>query len=95
MAIARQITCIRQNGGKERHERITHVGGYWGPGGTLAIETEASAISQINSGTYKYHVRVGSDDVNVIVIHHYPKNYLRTAPDKTPADNLLSLPTCA
>lgn len=92
----RQIKCIRQIIWRDRHERITHVGGDWGYNNARVVITEDEAMRDINTNTHSYFVRdARGDEAEVIVVRHHPKNYLRTDPDKTTADNLLSLPECS
>ena len=82
--MSRQVTCINSNG-----DRNTHLGGSWGR------VTEEDAIGQINAGTQSYHVRVGVNDVRVVVAYREGRAYLKTERDGTRADNLLSLPNCS
>lgn len=89
MATSRQIKCIIQSSWKERHERITSVGGDWG-----RVSSE-DAIRHIENGTYTYYVRVNGYDAKVIVAERLGRKYLKTESDTTTVDNLLSLPTCS
>ena len=95
MAISRQVKCINKSDRPNRHERITHIGGDWGIGGTRVKITEDQAIRDIELGNYTYHVRVGLYDVKVIVATHLNRKYLKTESDNITVDNLLSLPECA
>ena len=71
-----------------RHERIRNIGGEWGK------TSQSSAINDIETNTHTYHVRVGYNDVKVIVATHLGNKYLKTENDTTTVDNLLSLPEC-
>lgn len=88
MATSRQVKCIIQSSGRERHERITHIGGDWGR------ITETDAIYYIEVGSFEYFVKVGGYETKVIIAERYGKKYLKTIADTTTTDNLLSLPTC-
>ena len=88
MATSRQVKCINKTDRPNRHERIRNIGGDWGK------VSESDAITQIKNGTYAYHVRVGYNDVKVIIAYHLERPYLKTESDTTTVDNLLSLPEC-
>ena len=81
--MSRQVTCTKRN-----TERITHIGGSWG------TVSEAVAIPEIKANPNAYHVRVGNDDVRVIVASREGREYLKTERDGTRADNLLNLKEC-
>lgn len=95
MSTSRQVTCIKQNIFKDRHEKITHIGGNWGTNGTRVTITEEQAIKDIRNNI-SYFVKDSKGDVAKIeIIKHFSgKEYLKTIPDHTKADNLLSLPPC-
>lgn len=88
MATSRQVKCINKTDRSSRHERIQSLGGDWGK------VSESIAISHIELGTFSYHVRVGLNDVKVIIATHLGRKYLKTESDSTTVDNLLSLPEC-
>jgi hypothetical protein len=90
MATPRRVTCV-----KRTHEKITHIGGPWGPYGECKIVTELEAIRLMNAGIYVYHVDVRGTDVKVIEAHDKGVPYLRTAPDASKIDNLAALPDCS
>ena len=48
----------------------------------------------IDSGNYSFHVKVGIYDVPVRTYIVNGVKYIRTAPDNTTVDNLLSLDQC-
>jgi hypothetical protein len=88
-----QVTCITKPHPHSPREHITHVGGVNPQGGHWYYMREQVA-DMIDSGNYTFHVKVGKYDVPV---RTYVKNhikYLRTAPDDTTVDNLLSLDQC-
>ena len=89
MATLRQVKCVVQLPWKDRHERITHLGGEWGK------VKAAEAITHIEKRTYTYYVRVGKKDVKIIVAESSGKKYLKTKADSVAIDNLLSSRTCA
>jgi len=87
-----QITCITKPNRESTTEHITHVGGYGSKQWKLEVET---VIDRIEGGIERFFVHVGRDEADVIVMS--PKGrrkYIRTEPDLTKADNLLSLPSC-
>jgi Protein of unknown function (DUF3892) len=88
MPTSRQIACINKKDRYSASERITHVGGTWGK------IPESEAINHIRLGIYTYHVKVGGVDVPVEVDYREGVPYLKTKPDWTKRNNLLSLPEC-
>lgn len=94
MAISREVKCINKPDRESAYQRITHLGGDWGAGGSRIKVTEDDAIKHIESGLYTYHVKTAYRDVNVFVSSNNGRKYLRTTSDDTTKDNLLSLPEC-
>jgi hypothetical protein len=84
--MATQITCIVPDS-NDPDARIDSVGG---PGWT---KSEDIVIAEIEAGA-GYVVEVDGALVDVIVAERDGRQYLRTDPDKTTANNLLSLPEC-
>ena len=85
---AYRITCVTKDDKKGKgYETITAVGGLgW-------KKTVPQVISALRAGD-TFFVEVGSNRVGVI---GYPKNnptFIRTDPDGTKDDNLLSLKAC-
>jgi hypothetical protein len=74
-------------------EHITHVGGL-NSEGAFWHYTREQVADMIDSGNYHFHVKVGLFDVPVRTYVLHGKKYLRTAPDNTTRDNLLSLDEC-
>lgn len=88
--ISHQITAIRKLDRYSSHEHITHVK-YDG----LVYKRE-HVISLIKNRTDSFYVKVGTAMAWVEVMHPgFPRApYIRTIPDNTGKDNLLSLPEC-
>jgi len=88
--ISHQITAIRKPYRYSSHEHITHVK-YDG-----LVHTREQVISLINTRTDSFYVKVGTAIAWVEVVYlgfpHSP--YIKTYPDYTGKDNLLSLPEC-
>lgn len=62
---------------------------WWSP------REKEDAISDIESGSYRYYVGDGDDEVDINVIDDKDKGkYLRTNPDDTTNNNLDDLPDC-
>jgi Protein of unknown function (DUF3892) len=87
-----QITCITKPNRQSTVEHITQVGGYGSKQWKLDVET---VIARIEGGLENFFVRVGQNEADVIVISPTGRRkYIRTEPDLTKVDNLLSLPEC-
>jgi hypothetical protein len=91
--ISNQVTCITKPHPHSPREHITHVGGV-NPQGVYWHYTREQVAAMIDSGEYNFHVRVGTRDVPVRTYILRGVKYLRTAPDDTTVDNLLSLDQC-
>ena len=84
--MAKQITCIVPDG-DDPDRRIDAVGGAgW-------QKSEDTVIEEIENGE-KYFVDVDGTKVDVIVAERKKRKYLRTDPDETTENNLLSLTDC-
>jgi hypothetical protein len=84
--MAIEITCIIPDS-SDPDERIDSVGGLgW-------TKDEDTVIGEIEEGR-EYFVEVDSARVTVLVSERDGRKYLRTDPDETSENNLLSLPTC-
>ena len=85
-----QITAIRKPDRHSTHEHITHVK-Y-----DEVIHPVGDVIRLIQNKTDSFYVKVGTLVIGVEVV--YPgmgrQPYIRTRPDGTGVDNLLSLPPC-
>lgn len=88
----RQITCITTSGPKSDCTCITHVG-RWTDIGRI---TTQDAVRRIENriDTFWVQDRADGSRVNVHVAQRGDRKYLRTNPNDTPRDNLLSLPEC-
>jgi hypothetical protein len=85
--MARQILCILTIS-RTHHEHITQVGGAWG---TISRE---ECARQIHSGQETYYVVGGRYRADVEAYQRGGIWYIKTQPDATTKDNLLSLPDC-
>jgi hypothetical protein len=86
--MATQISCIVRDG-SDPDNRIDEVGG------TGWQKSEDAVIAEIENGTGSYYVNVGGKEVDVVVREREGRKYLRTDPDETTENNLLSLPECS
>ena len=91
--VSNRVTCITKPRPHSPREHITHVGGVNPQGGTW-YNTRQEVADMIDSGKYNFHVKVGTYDVPVRTYILHGVKYLRTAPDDTTKDNLLSLDQC-
>ncbi len=85
--MAIRITCITPDA-EDPDTRIAGVGGLHG-----WTECEDTAIGEIEDGA-NYYVEVGVERIPVVVAERDGRKYLRTDPDKTTENDLLSLPHC-
>jgi hypothetical protein len=85
-----QITAIRKPNRDSSHEHITHVkyDGY--------IHLVEEVINGIFRRTDSFFVKVDGSTawVEVVPASAFRRTYIRTRPDWTGKDNLLSLPEC-
>jgi len=88
--ISHQITAIRKPDRHSTHEHITHVK-YDG-----VVHPRADVIKGILNRTDSFFVKVGGAMtwVEVVPASYYHEAYIRTKPDWTGKDNLLSLSEC-
>jgi hypothetical protein len=87
-----QISCITKPDRQSSTEHITHVGGYGASQWKLTVET---VIERIEGGLESFFVHVGHYEADVVVMSPVGRRkYIRTEPDLTKTDNLLSLPPC-
>lgn len=91
--MASQIKCITKPNAHSSHEAITHVGGARSNGGYFYI-TRTECANDIRTNRESYFVQVGNDKVDVIAYEKGGVWYIKTKPDSTLRDNLLSLPPC-
>ena len=84
-----QIVAIRKPNRQSEIEHITHVK----YDGTIHLREEV--IRRIRNRTDTFFVRAGGSVAWVEVVKPYGREpYIRTKPDWTGRDNLLSLPEC-
>jgi hypothetical protein len=84
--MATEITCIVPDS-SDPGQRIDSVGGSgW-------TKSEDTVIAEINAGA-EYFTNAAGQRADVIVMRDKQTPYLRTDPDTTTANNLLSLPGC-
>jgi hypothetical protein len=88
-----QITCITKPNRESPVDHITHVGGYGTSPWKLTVE---DVIQRIESGREQFFVHVGLYEADVIVVPEtaHKRKHIKTKPDATQKDNLLSLPEC-
>lgn len=85
--MATEITCIVPDS-SDPGGRIDAVGG---PGWQ---KDEDTVIREIDNGIESYFTNAAGQRADVVVMRDKPTPYLRTNPDQTTANNLLSLPQC-
>ena len=92
--MASQITCISKPDRFSSHEAITHVGGMRTNGTGFNI-TRQQRADDIRSGSESYFVQVGRYRIDVTAYQGSGGIwFIKTEPDETRKDNLLSLPEC-
>lgn len=87
-----EIICVNKPDRQSLVEHITHVGGYGAGQWTLPVE---EVIRRIEGRVEGFFVRVGANEADVFVVSPIGRRkHIRTNPDLTKLDNLLSLPDC-
>jgi hypothetical protein len=90
--MANRITHIRKPNVNSTVEHITHVKGSSSSGGVFEL-TVKEVIDSIKKGNYEFFVQVAGSQVIVTYQKSAVGNeYIKTEPDGTLKDNLLSLP---
>jgi len=90
-----QIKCINKPNRDSELEHITHVGGYGQSHWKLPVETVIDRIESRGSDHEDFYVKVGNAESDVVVVRPAGRRaHIRTTPDSTRRDNLLSLPEC-
>jgi Protein of unknown function (DUF3892) len=98
--IERQITCIRKHEHGDINHPIRWVGGLNVPSGQIFQMTQTDCIAAIDRGERFFVKGEDNSRADVHVLVHFPPwgpkgiRYIATAPDRSRADNLLSLPDC-
>ena len=90
--MSHQITCITKPDRESHHEAIQRVGGIEQNGSRFNI-TRIECYDYIKAG-HTFHVKVGHYDVKVEAYERNGGKFIKTYPDATKKDNLLSLPPC-
>lgn len=94
MASRHEIRCVSKDERYNPYERITHVGGV-NADGTRWLLPQQDAIVGMKTGMYRFFVRVGGVEVDVVIgVSPFGNDYLRTEADRTPDNNLLELQHC-
>lgn len=94
MAAQVRVECINKTSRTDAHERISHIGGT-NPSGASWRLAEDAAITEIEEGTWAFHVeRPQGDRVEVIIATRVGRKYLKTTADGDEPNNLLALPEC-
>jgi hypothetical protein len=88
-----RITCITKPHPQSPLEHITNVGGTRASGTSFYITREECA-RDIDNRREPYYVQVGRDTVAVETYTMHGQRFIKTKPDQTQKDNLLSLPPC-
>lgn len=90
-----QITCITKPDRESTHEAITNVGGVRGGGNGFYITREQCADDiRFNRESYFVHVSGYRVDVEAYQRVGGGPWFIKTKPDSTKRDNLLSLRAC-
>jgi hypothetical protein len=91
-----QVICITKPNVESTTERITKIGYYESSFKPKVIITVDEAIERIKVNPEEFYVKTGTDKAFVKVEKPTDgrKPYIRTIPDSTKKDNLLSLPQC-
>lgn len=87
-----RINCITKPHSHSELEHITHVGGVNPQNGRFYI-TRDEVIAYIKKGT-TFHVVAGGYKIPVEIATRNGVEYIKTKPDATKKDNLLSLSQC-
>lgn len=87
-----QVKCINKDDRYNPYERITHIGGYTDKQWKITL---AAAIKYIETDEWGFYVNVNGERAWIVVaISPYGNKYLKTQPDRSEPNNLLSLPEC-
>ena len=90
MAKSWQITCSCKINSSDAYERIERLGGPDGEGWTLHRDAIVTEIKKGNS----FWVDVHGDRVDVIIVSHSGREFIKTRSDGDSPNNLLNLPEC-
>jgi hypothetical protein len=90
MAESWQIACSCKTSSYDAYERIERLGGPDGEGWTLHRD---EIVTEIKKGT-SFWVDVDGDRVDVIIVTHSGREFIKTRSDGDSPNNLLNLPEC-
>jgi hypothetical protein len=97
----RKITCIRKSSTVDPHHAIKLVGGISVESGEHFHVTEEQCIQDIDNGVRYFVVGADGSEADVEVRAWFPtwargraSRFIAASPDRSPRDNLLSLPEC-
>ncbi len=94
MASRHEIKCVNKTDRFNPHERIKAIGGV-NPNGSPWKIAQEHAIASIEQGVHQFYVRVGYQEVDVVVaVSRFGNKYLKTTADGDEPNNLLSLYEC-
>ncbi|HEU4662130.1 MAG TPA: DUF3892 domain-containing protein [Pseudolabrys sp.] len=91
-----RITCINKPDRNSPVEHITAVGGFGSSQWKLSVQEVIRRIESTGPDHEEFYVHVGNSEANVVVVPAtaHTRKYIKTVPDSTRKDNLLSLPEC-
>jgi hypothetical protein len=87
-----EITCTNKTNNENLYEQISDVGVTIN--GKTVILPLKDAVQAVDNGQYTFFVNMGGVQVDVEVDEREGHRYLRTIPDSTRKNNLLSLKPC-
>ena len=90
MAESWQITCSCKTSSSDTYERIERLGGPDGEGWTLHRD---EIVTEIKKGT-SFWVDVQGDRIEVIIVNHSGREFIKTRSDGDSPRTLLNLPEC-
>jgi hypothetical protein len=88
-----QVYCITKSNINSSHEHITHIGYY--DDRTKVIIPVKAAIRRIEANPSEFYVQVAKEKAYVTVVRIADRDpYIKTIPDSSKKDNLLTLEHC-
>jgi hypothetical protein len=87
-----KVACITKPDVNSTHEHITQIG--YVDGETVYLISTETAIERIEKNAKEFYVTANNETAYVIVYERDKKKYIKTKPDDTKKDNLLSLRQC-
>jgi hypothetical protein len=90
-----QVICITKPHPTSSHEHITHIGYYESLSRPRIIITVEDAIRRIDHNKWEFYVSAQQGTAYVEVVRLPNRRpFIKTIPDRTQKDNLLTLPQC-